>query len=95
LTVRGHAHLNVLLQSAAALIAKKWIELTDKELKRQGLDAKIIAWIHDEIQIQVRGDANGAGDIAVKMAKEAGKYFKFKIPIDAEYSIGTNWAETH
>jgi hypothetical protein len=95
LPVRGHAHLNVLLQSAAALISKAWIKLIDEEIKHQQLDATIIAWVHDEVQIQTKGDPHHVGNLARRMAQEAGRYFNFSIPIDAEYSVGATWADTH
>jgi len=95
LHVRGHAHLNVLLQSAGALIAKKWVQLIHHEIKKQNLDAQIIAWVHDEVQIQVKGDADHVGNLTRRMAEEAGKHFKFQIPIEAEYSVGRHWADTH
>ncbi len=96
LAVRGHAQLNVLLQSAAALLSKKWVELIDTEIATQGIDAEIIAWVHDEVQIKVRkGDEENVGHITGRMAEEAGKFFKFKIPIESEFNIGRNWAETH
>lgn len=96
LHVRGHAHLNVLLQSAAALVAKMWIKLIDQEIRKQGLDAKIISFVHDEAQIQVqKGYEKHVGDITGLMARKAGEHFGFKIPIESEYKIGQNWAETH
>ena len=49
-----HAALNTLLQSAGALICKKWMQLIDSEIKRLGIDAQILCWSHDELQIQVR-----------------------------------------
>ena len=95
LPVRGHAHCNVLLQSAAALISKRWIQLIDQSFKSQQIDAQILAWIHDEVQVQTRGDHDVTGDIIIRCAEEAGKSFGFKIPIAAEYSVGKNWADTH
>ena len=96
LHVRGHAALNVLLQSAAAMIAKKWLELVDQEIQDKGIDAQIVAVVHDEIQIQVKGDADYVGrDIACRMAQEAGRFFKIRVPIDAEYSVGRTWRDTH
>jgi len=99
LTVRSeHGALNVLLQSAAALIAKKWVQLVDQEIKRQGLDAQLIAFVHDEIEIQTpqKGDPHHVGtDCAVRMAKEAGRFYGFKIPIEAEYHVGRTWADVH
>ncbi len=90
-----HAALNVLLQSAGALISKKWVQLIDTEIQRQQLDATIIAWVHDEVQIQVKGDADHVGNLARRMAQEAGRHFNFRIPIEAEYSVGRTWRDTH
>ena len=91
-----HAALNVLLQSAGALIAKKWVQLIDLEIKRQNLDATIIAWVHDEVQIATKPEeADNVGNLARRMAQEAGRHFGFKIPIEAEYSVGRTWADTH
>ena len=90
-----HGQLNVLLQSAAALIAKQWVKLIDQAIKQENLDAEIIAFVHDEVQIKVKGDADYVGNLARRMAEEAGRHFNFKLPIGAEYTIGRNWAETH
>lgn len=96
LVVRGHAILNVLLQSAAALVAKKWVELIDNEIASQGIDAEIIAWVHDEVQIKVKeGDQENVGRITGQMAKKAGEHFGFQIPIESEYQVGQTWADTH
>lgn len=90
-----HGQLNVLLQSAAALIAKKWVWLIDQAIKHENLDAEIIAFVHDEVQIKVKGDADYVGNIARRMAQEAGRHFKFNIPIEAEFRVGKSWADTH
>ena len=96
-----HGALNLLIQSAAALIAKKWLELVDDEIRAQGIPAQILAVVHDELQIQVRSpdekEAEYVGaDIAVRMAQEAGRrFFKIRCPIDAEYSVGRTWRDTH
>lgn len=97
LAVRSeHAALNVLLQSAGALIAKKWVQLIDQKINEQNLDATIIAWVHDEVQLSVKGDADHVGNhIARRCAEEAGKHFGFKIPIEAGFAVGRSWADTH
>ena len=56
-----HAALNVLLQSAGALLSKKWVELIDTELTKQNLDARIIVRVHDEVQIETKGDPEHVG----------------------------------
>lgn len=96
-----HGQLNVLLQSAAALIAKKWVQLIDREIRQQQLDGKILTFCHDEVQVQYRqtkstGDADNVGNnILLRCAEEAGKHFKFTIPIHAEFTVGKTWRDTH
>ena len=91
------AALNVLLQSAAALIAKKMVQLVDQELNRQWHRRQMMAFVHDEIRH--RNERRPAScrnrDCAVRMAEEAGRHFGFKIPIDAEYHVGRTWADVH
>lgn len=91
-----HAALNTLLQSTGSIICAKWVTLLDNKIKEEGLDATIIAWVHDEVQIAVReGQEEDVGNLARRMAQEAGEAYKFRIPIDAEYAIGRTWADTH
>ena len=55
-----HSALNTLLQSAGALICKKWGVMLEKELLRRGYrhgwdgDFVFLAWVHDEFQIAAR-----------------------------------------
>ena len=92
----SHTSLNSLLQSAGAVICSKWVALVSKEIKEQKLDCTIVGWIHDEVQIAVRkGQEDYVGDLARRCAKEAGEAYKLRIPIDAEYSVGRSWADTH
>lgn len=91
-----HAALNTLLQSAGALICKKWMQLIKQEITRLGIDAQILCWSHDELQIQVKkGAEEDVCRVSRRMAAEAGRYFKIKIPIEAEARVGSNWAGTH
>jgi len=93
-----HKLLSQLLQSAGAIICKKWVELTYQEIIRQHHDdAYIVGWIHDEIQVACRTQeiAENVGDIARRMAQETGSYFETKIPITAEHTVGRTWADTH
>ena len=93
-----HSALNTLLQSAGALAVKKatcllWDYLDEAGLSR---DVQQVAHIHDEFQLLVReGIEEQVGQIAVRSFQDAGKYFNFRCPLDGEYKIGSNWAETH
>ena len=94
----AHSALNTLLQSAAGVISKKWICLVDTALRDEGLDDRtyMVAWVHDEIQIACKqGLEDHVGTIAGRMAQEAGRAFQVKCPIDAEYSWGKSWADSH
>lgn len=93
-----HKLLSQLLQSSAAVISKKWVELTFHEINRQFKDKSyIVGWIHDEMQIacETQEIAENVGDIARRVAEETGRYFQTKIPIAAEYTLGRTWANTH
>lgn len=93
-----HSALNTLLQSAGALAVKKATCLLWDYLEEEGLshDVQQVAHIHDEFQLLVReGLEDHVGEIAVKSFQDAGKYFNFRCPLDGEYKVGRNWAETH
>ena len=97
-----HAALNVLLQSAGALISKQWLIEVDAWASQRGLkygydgDWTMLGWIHDEIQFAVKeGLETEFGDAVVRCAERAGEFFGFKVPISAEYHVGKTWADTH
>ena len=98
-----HSALNLLLQSAGALICKQWIVLTEQRLVAQGLkhgwdgDYAFMAWIHDEFQCACRTPE--IAQIVIQEAQAAMRdtqgYFGFRMQLDTEGKIGTNWAECH
>lgn len=52
--------------------------------------------IHDEVQFSCHeAHADELGQAFVDAIKQAGDALKFKCPLDGEYNIGNNWAETH
>ena len=98
-----HSALNLLLQSAGALICKKWIIRWEERMIERGLkhgwngDFAFMAWVHDEAQVACRNQ-----EIAKMCAEEAnlamietGKYFNFRVDLSTEAKIGLNWAECH
>ena len=89
-----HAALNTLLQSAGAIIMKKALVILDKRI--HNFDAHVVANVHDEWQIEVREDqAHAVGEIAVEAIRQAGIDLNLNCPLDGEYNVGRNWAETH
>jgi len=94
-----HAALNTLLQSAGAIAVKQATCLLQRKIRSQGWgleDVMQVAHIHDEIQFQVRKEiAEDVGKLSIQSIREAGESLGFKCPLDGEYKIGSNWAETH
>ena len=91
-----HAALNTLLQGAGAIISKQWIINCDNQIRTNGFDAKLVAWVHDEVQFEVREEqAEEFGVMAVHAARDVAVHFDLRCPLDAEYHIGSNWAESH
>ena len=93
----SHAALNTLLQSAAALISKRWMVELHTMLEDEGISGvKQLAWVHDELQIEVPElAAQRVGELAVKSIGLAGEFFDMKVALTGEYKIGNNWKETH
>ena len=92
-----HAALNTLLQGAGAVLSKYWMIVANKNLKaRFGSRVRQMAYVHDELQFSCpEGIAEEAGKIITASATEAGERLGINIRIDAEYKIGSNWAQTH
>lgn len=93
-----HAALNTLLQSAGALIAKRWIVELDMAVKAKGWSDKAaqLIFYHDEVQYEVSPDiADEFGKLAVECIQRAGDYFGIRVPLTGEFKIGHNWADCH
>jgi len=96
----SHAALNMLLQSAGAVVMKvALVQLFHKinQLRWQhGREYAFVANIHDEFQAEVLPDkAETFGHLAVESIQHAGKQLKMNVRLDGEFKIGNNWAETH
>jgi len=91
-----HAALNTLLQSAGAIIAKQWLVESTKLLQANEIDAKLLAFVHDETQWEVREDqAEKAARLIEQAAAKAGEALGFRCPVNAEGKLGNNWRECH
>ena len=91
-----HAALNTLLQGSSAILMKRALVIFDSLIKEQELNAIFVANVHDEWQLEVDKDhGDMVGKAGVEAIKRAGDYYKLRCPLDGEYKIGNNWAETH
>ncbi|MEO1077614.1 MAG: DNA polymerase, partial [Bacteroidota bacterium] len=98
-----HAALNTLLQSAGALVCKKWSVLMEKRLVELGYkhgwdgDFAFMANIHDENQIACRtAEVADAVEAASAWAMEqVREYYGIRIRLDVESMRGSDWKECH
>jgi DNA polymerase I len=101
---RCHLALSGYLQNGEAVIMKraclKWFD------KLQALDAKLVNFVHDEWQTECPNDMSIALKIAQLQADslvKVGEELNLKCPLAGsywsdshnDYSIGTNWSQTH
>ena len=91
----SYSALNTLLQSAGAILCKRWLVEFNQEIKKFK-NAQQVVWVHDEIQVECEEqDAENIGKIAVECIKRAGEHFQLRVPLTGEYKISTNWSGTH
>ena len=95
-----HASLNYLLQSAGAILSKRWVVIGQDLLDQAGLtydvDYTRCAYVHDEVQLSVvPQEVDRVKRLLEASAPMAGEYYKFRVPITASADHGANWAATH
>jgi len=91
-----YSSLNTLLQGGGAIIMKTALVLLYNQIKEMKLNAKFVANIHDEWQIEVIEDqAEIVGKLGVEAIKNTQNVLNLNCPLDGEYKIGDNWSETH
>jgi DNA polymerase I-like protein with 3'-5' exonuclease and polymerase domains len=90
----AHKALNYLLQGSAAVLAKRWLLINYTNIKE--LCCSQLAFVHDEIQFEC--DPQHVEPLRASLvhsAELAGQYYNLRIPIAAEASVGSTWADTH
>ena len=95
-----HASLNYLLQSAGAILSKRWVVVGQDLLDGAGLtydvDYTRCAYVHDEVQLSVvPQEVDRVKELLENAAPIAGEYYNFRVPIAASADSGDNWAATH
>jgi DNA polymerase I-like protein with 3'-5' exonuclease and polymerase domains len=91
-----HKALNYLLQSSAGVIAKRWMVLAHETIYSVNINARQLAFVHDELQFETKPQyVDGLKFALLLAAKTAGEYYQCRIPIEADAKSGLNWAEVH
>ena len=91
-----HKALNYLLQSGAGVIAKRWMVIANENIKQLNIEAHQLGFIHDELQFECNPAHADTLMFNLELAAaQAGEYYNLRIPIAAEASTGSTWADTH
>ena len=95
-----HSALNYLLQSAGAIISKRWVVVGQHLIDTAGLtydvDYTRCAYVHDEVQLSViPQESDRVMSLLEEAAPLAGQHYHFRVPITASAAKGANWASTH
>ena len=93
-----HKTLAGMLQSGESVLMKHTLINFHNKARKEGINFKMVTFVHDEFQIEVKGtrqEAEHLGKIVATAMAETGKYLGFKIPTPGSYDVGRNWYETH
>lgn len=97
-----HSAPNFLLQSAGAIVAKRWMIESHKEMARRGyvhgVHYKQVAYIHDQYDWAFDTKvitAEELGEVAKLCIDKVSEIYKTKIPLDIAWSVGNNFSEVH
>lgn len=95
-----HSALNLLIQSAGAIVVKKATVIFRDLLEAQGhlmeRDWCLVAHVHDEWQTECYQEiADDVRAAAIRSIELAGVQLGVRCPLTGEAKIGANWADTH
>ncbi len=83
--------MNAPIQGTAADIMKLAMLRVDSALKREGLDARIVMQVHDELVIEVCDDQIEACRSLVQREMESAA--ELSVPLTVDVTVGKNWLE--
>jgi len=85
--------INAPMQGTAADIIKRAMISVDHWLKAEGIDARIIMQVHDELVLEVKaGDLESVGEQVQRIMVEAAT---LQVPLEVDIGIGNSWEEAH
>ena len=97
---KKHVAISYLLQSAGAIVCKRWNVITYEQLQKLGyqwnIDYQWLGWIHDEIQLAVQPHLVNDFKFQLEWAiVQAGEYYNLRVPLASEAKEGASWADCH
>ena len=83
--------INMPIQGTASDIVKIAMLKVEDAFRREGLNAKILMQVHDELLVEC--PAHEAGKVAETLKREMEQAVKIDVPLIAETGIGDNWMD--
>lgn len=93
-----HKALAGILQNGETVLMKHALLRWHEKARKEGINFKMVGFIHDEYQVEVIGgeaEAKFMGQLISDTLLETGQELGFKIPTPGTFDIGKNWADTH
>jgi len=85
--------INAPMQGTAADIIKRAMIDVESWLDKDGVDARIIMQVHDELVLEV--PAGAGDDIGNTVAQIMTQAASLKVPLEVDYALGNSWEEAH
>jgi DNA polymerase-1 len=85
--------INAPMQGTAADIIKRAMIDVQSWLDKDGVDARIIMQVHDELVLEV--PAGAGDDIGNTVAQIMTQAASLKVPLEVDYALGNSWEEAH
>ena len=83
--------MNSPIQGSAADIIKLAMLNVDRRLKSEGLDARLLLQVHDELLIEASRECAARAEEILKFEME--NAVKLSVPLDVDVACGENWYE--
>jgi DNA polymerase-1 len=85
--------INAPMQGTAADIIKRAMLRTDAWLRENGLRARMIMQVHDELVFEVHEDDLDSLQAGVRQTMQAAA--ELRVPLEVDVGVGANWDEAH
>lgn len=84
--------VNYPIQGTGADLLKLSVLMFDADLRREGLGARLVNLVHDEIVVECeQGKAERVADALVRAMKHAGRVILKQVPVEVEVKINQRW----
>ena len=83
--------MNAPIQGTAADVMKLAMLNVSRRLKKEGLDAKLVMQVHDELIVEAH--ENIAARVAEILREEMESTVQLSVPLTADVTVGKNWLE--